>query len=63
MTIIQLDGYRTGNRKIAERVAAERARVESFNRHMTMAMMPHRTAMWRGVLTRPANTFPVKSFF
>lgn len=50
MQIIQLDGYRTGNRKIAERVAAERARVESFNRHMVYAMMPHRTAMWKGIV-------------
>lgn len=50
MTIIQLDGYRTGNRKIAERVAAERARVESFNRHMTYAMMSQRTAMWKGIV-------------
>lgn len=47
--IVQLDGCRTGPRRIAERVSAERARVESFNRHMIMALMPHRTAMWQGI--------------
>lgn len=32
------------------RVAAERARVESLNRHMTYAMMSQRTAMWKGIV-------------
>jgi hypothetical protein len=40
----------TGNRRIANRFAAERDRVESFNRHMVMAMMPHRTAPWKGIV-------------
>lgn len=36
----------TGNKRIANRFAAERARVESFNRHMVIAAMPHRTTLW-----------------
>lgn len=40
----------TGNYRIAMRFAAERARVESFNRHMRSAGMPHRTALWRELL-------------
>lgn len=48
--IIQLDGYRTGPMRIAQRFAAERDRVESFNRHMIYAMMPQRTAMWKGII-------------
>lgn len=47
IAIIQLDGLRNGPRRIAQRVAAERDRVRSFNAHMIEAGMPHRAAMWR----------------
>lgn len=48
--IVQLDGHRTGPKRIAERFAAERDRVASFNRHMVYALMPQRTAMWKGIV-------------
>jgi len=48
--IVQLDGYRTGPRRIAQRFAAERDRVESFNRTMSRAGMAPRTALWKGIL-------------
>ena len=46
VTVINLEGEPTGPQRIARRFAAERARVESFNRHMIYAMMPHRTELW-----------------
>lgn len=49
-TIINLEGQRTGPKRIAERFAAERDRVEGFNQHMTGAGMPLRTAMWKGIV-------------
>lgn len=45
----------TGNRRIANRFAADRARVESFNRHMVMAGMNFRTALWE---TTPRKISP-----
>jgi hypothetical protein len=49
--VIQLDGHRNGPKRIAQRVAAEQSRVDSFNRHMIYALMPHRTAMWSGIVS------------
>ena len=46
--IVQLDGYRNGPKRIAQRIAAERARVETFNRTMTDAGQLYRTAMRSG---------------
>lgn len=45
--IIQLDGYRTGPKRIADRVAMERDRVETFNRHMIDAGKLWRAKMWQ----------------
>jgi hypothetical protein len=48
IAIINLEGELTGPQRIAQRFAAERDRVESFNRHMRSAGMSHRTALWEG---------------
>lgn len=44
--IVMLDGYRTGPKRIAERFAAERERVASFNRNTAAAGLPYRTTLW-----------------
>lgn len=50
ITLINLEGEPTGPQRIAQRFAAERARVESFNNHMLGAHMTSRTALWRGIV-------------
>lgn len=48
--IINLEGELTGPARIAQRFAAERDRVESFNQLMRSTGMSHRTALWHGLL-------------